>query len=66
MRGVEWVMSRMVLEVASLAVTIAELTKGVDTWAEWVEEEEQVSRRSKKEEQWLWKRLIEPASCIAI
>ena len=59
MRGVEWVMSRMVLEVASLAVTIAELTKGVDTWAEWVEEEEQVSRRSKKEEQWLWRRLEE-------
>ena len=59
MRGVEWVMSRMVIEVASMAVSLAELTKGADTWAEWVDEEEQVSKRSKKEEQWLWKRLEE-------
>ena len=52
-------MNRMILEVASLAVTVSELTKGAESWAEWVEEEEQVSRRSRKEEEWLWKRLEE-------
>ena len=57
MRGVEWSMHRMVLEVASLAVAVAELTKGAESWAEWVEEEEQVSKRTRKEEEWLWRRL---------
>ena len=52
-------MHRMVLEVASLAVTVAELTKGAESWAEWVEEEEQVSKRTRKEEEWLWRRLEE-------
>ena len=59
MRGVEWIMHRMVLEVASMAVTVAELTKGAESWAEWVEEEEQVSKRTRKEEEWLWRCLEE-------
>ena len=40
---------------------VSELTRGTEPWVEWVEEEEkdQESKRSIKEERWLWHRLDE-------
>ena len=60
-RGAEWLVRKMLTEAADTAVSISELTRGADTWVEWVEEEEeeQASRRSDKEERWLWARLDE-------
>ena len=60
--GIEWLVRKMMTEVADTAVAISELTSGVETWVEWVEEEkekEQESKRSSKEERWLWHRLDE-------
>ena len=62
MSGAEWLVKKMLTEAADTAVAISELTRGADTWVEWVEEEEeeeQASRRSNKEERWLWARLDE-------
>ena len=58
MRGTEWMINRMVTELTNSAMDLAELTAGVD-WSEWCDQEEQESKRSKKEELWLWKRLDE-------
>ena len=51
----------MISEVADTAVVVSELTRGADSWVEWMEEEEkeQESKRSSKEERWLWHRLDE-------
>ena len=59
--GIEWLVRKMISEVADTAVVVSELTRGADSWVEWMEEEEkeQESKRSSKEERWLWHRLGE-------
>ena len=58
--GLAWLCREIVKEVANTAATLAELAEGVAEWEEWQEEEEhQVSKRSEKEERYLWQRLNE-------
>ena len=59
--GIEWLVRKLVTEAADTAVMVCELIRGTESWVEWVEEEEkeQESKRSCKEERWLWHRLDE-------
>ena len=57
--GIEWVSRKMVEEMVKRAAELAEWTKEMGTWEEWEEEEERKPERSRKHEEWLWKRLEE-------
>ena len=56
--GVEWLSRKVVESLVNGAVDIGEWSKDASSWDEW-EPEEQKSRRSRKEEMWLWKQLDE-------
>jgi hypothetical protein len=49
---------KMISEVTDTAVVVSELTRGAESWVK-EEEKEQESKRSSKEERWLWHRLDE-------
>ena len=49
---------KLVEKLVKGAVDIGEWSKDASSWDEW-KPEEQASRRSRKEEMWLWKQLDE-------
>ena len=57
MRGVEWLCSQFLREIANNAVEQAELMEGVAEWEEW--EVKRVKPRGGKEERELWRELDE-------
>jgi hypothetical protein len=54
--GVEWLSRKVVENLVNRVVDIGEWSKDASSWEEW-EPEEQIGKRSRKEEMWLWKQL---------
>ena len=64
--GLEWLCLELVREIANTAASLACLMEGVANWEEWNGEEcVKVSKRSEREERYLWQRLKEIDSELA-
>ena len=57
--GIEWMSRQIVEEVVKREGELAEWWNEMASWGEWEEEKEPQPRRSRREEEWLWKRLEE-------